>query len=219
MSVRRSSACARRPRVANSAIHNAAEALRMAVWLDATCCMADVGAAIGDHHAADGDDEQVPPLGRVERRSSRPAPAPSGPSRMPRRSKRMPPNRIGGNACTPMLRDQVGGSPDEIDGGEADDELRPMRAIRGSHGAERRKRGDSRRLARELRMPIGRLLRNRTYPHFSPAPSMPGRACPAPIQPVAARHRRTTRARPIRRASRRAACPPAAQNTSALFVP
>ncbi len=31
MSVRRSSACARRPRVANNAIHNAAEALRMAV--------------------------------------------------------------------------------------------------------------------------------------------------------------------------------------------
>ena len=34
-SVRRSIECARRPRVANSAIHRAADALRIAAWFDA----------------------------------------------------------------------------------------------------------------------------------------------------------------------------------------
>ena len=47
MRVRRSIAWARRPRVASSAIHNAAEALRIAVWFDATCCIAQLVQLLG----------------------------------------------------------------------------------------------------------------------------------------------------------------------------
>ena len=102
MSVRRSSAWARRPRVASNAIHNAAEALRMAVWLDATCCIAQLVQLFGMNtlptatinrcrHSVASSSKRCPSETAVNA------------SRMPAQRKRMPPNSNGGSACTPML--------------------------------------------------------------------------------------------------------------------
>ena len=128
MSVRRSSACARRPRVASSAIHNAAEALRIAVWLEATCCMATLVAPLAITTLPSGHDEHVPPLGRVELEA-----APERQRRQAEQDSRADEadaaeqerrQRVHADA-----RHQVSRTPDEIDDGEADDELRAMRGV------------------------------------------------------------------------------------------
>ena len=89
-----------------------------------------VGAAVGDEHVADGDDEHVAPLGGVEleaaaERERREAEQDAGADEADAAEQERR-QRVHADA-----RDQVGGAPDEIDGGEADDELRAMRGDRG----------------------------------------------------------------------------------------
>ena len=74
----------------------------MAVWLEATYCIAQLVQALGTstlptatmkrcrHSVASSSNLRLSASARR-------------PSRMPAQMKRMPPNRIGGNACTPML--------------------------------------------------------------------------------------------------------------------
>ncbi len=61
-----------------------------------------VGAAVGDEHVAQRDNEHVSPFGCVQARSIASS-SDVRPSRIPAMAKRIPPNRKGGRACTPML--------------------------------------------------------------------------------------------------------------------